>query len=212
MAQPTPTRVTITVGNTAPTAAITAPTAGTTWKVGDVISFSGSATDAQDGTLPASALTWELVMQHCPSNCHPHPMQSFAGVASGTFAAPDHEYPSYLELKLTVTDSGGLTNSKTLRLDPKTVQLTFQTTPGGLPSPSTAAGQGGVHPHRDRRLEPTPSAPSRRRAKGPKTYNFDLLVRRRSPDPQHRRADCGHHLHRPLSTAVIGRCRRHCCI
>ena len=108
------------------------PAAGTTWKVGDVITFSGSATDAQDGTLPASALTWQLVLQHCPSNCHQHPVQTFAGVASGSFTAPDHEYPSYLELRLTATDSGGLTDTKTVRLDPRTVVLTFQTTPGGL--------------------------------------------------------------------------------
>jgi glucose/arabinose dehydrogenase len=124
--------ITITVGNTPPTAVITAPAAGTTWKVGDVITFSGSATDAQDGALPASALSWELVMQHCPSNCHSHPVQTFAGVAGGSFTAPDHEYPSYLELKLTAKDSGGLTDTKTLRLDPKTVQLTFQTNPAGL--------------------------------------------------------------------------------
>jgi glucose/arabinose dehydrogenase len=44
--------VTITVGNTPPTATIATPAAGTTWKVGDVISFSGSATDPQQGTLP----------------------------------------------------------------------------------------------------------------------------------------------------------------
>ena len=124
--------VTITVGNTAPTATILTPAAGTTWKVGDVITFSGSATDAQDGTLPASALTWRLTMQHCPSNCHSHVIQDYVGSAGGTFTAPDHEYPSYLELKLTATDSGGLTNTKTLRLDPRTVVLTFQTTPGGL--------------------------------------------------------------------------------
>jgi PKD repeat protein len=124
--------VEISVGNTAPTASIDTPAAGTTWKVGDVISFSGSATDAQQGTLPASALTWELTQQHCPSNCHSHPIQTFKGVASGFFTAPDHEYPSHLELKLTATDSGGLTNTKTLRLDPRTVALTFQTNPGGL--------------------------------------------------------------------------------
>jgi glucose/arabinose dehydrogenase len=124
--------VAITVGNTPPTATITAPPAGTTWKVGDVINFSGSASDAQDGNLPASALKWELDLQHCPSNCHTHVLQNFAGVASGSFTAPDHEYPSYLELKLTATDSGGLTDTKVLRLDPKTVVLTFQTTPGGL--------------------------------------------------------------------------------
>jgi glucose/arabinose dehydrogenase len=124
--------VTITVGNTAPTATITTPAAGTTWKVGDVINFSGSATDAQDGDLPASALKWDLNMQHCPSNCHSHPLQSYVEVSRGSFTAPDHEYPSYLELKLTATDSGGLTDTKVLRLDPKTVTLTFQTNPGGL--------------------------------------------------------------------------------
>jgi glucose/arabinose dehydrogenase len=124
--------VTITVGNTPPTAVINTPLAGTTWKVGDVISFSGSATDAQDGNLPASALTWQLNLQHCPSNCHTHPIQTYVGTASGSFTAPDHEYPSYFELTLTATDSGGLKDTKTLRLDPKTVALTFQTTPAGL--------------------------------------------------------------------------------
>jgi glucose/arabinose dehydrogenase/PKD repeat protein len=124
--------VTITVGNTPPTANIVSPATGTTWKVGDVINFSGSASDQQDGTLPASALSWELTLYHCPSNCHTHPIQSFPGVASGSFTAPDHEYPSYLELRLTATDSGGLTATRTLRLDPRTVVLTFQTTPGGM--------------------------------------------------------------------------------
>jgi PKD repeat protein/glucose/arabinose dehydrogenase len=124
--------VTITVGNTPPTATIATPALGTTWKVGDVINFSGSATDAQDGTLPASALTWQLIQQHCPSNCHEHTVQTFSGVSGGSFTAPDHEYPSYLELRLTATDSGGLTSTKSLRLDPQTVVLTFQTNPGGL--------------------------------------------------------------------------------
>ena len=124
--------VTISVGNTAPVATINAPTAGTTWAVGDVINFSGSATDPQQGTLPASALTWQLRMQHCPSNCHTHVIQDYEGTVGGSFTAPDHEYPSYLELELTATDSGGLTDTKTLRLDPRTVVLTFQTVPGGL--------------------------------------------------------------------------------
>jgi PKD repeat protein len=124
--------VTITVGNTPPTATITTPTADTTWKVGDTINFSGSAADQQDGPLPPSALTWSLVLQHCPSNCHAHPIQDFVGVSSGSFVAPDHQYPSYLELWLTATDSGGRTDTEVVRLDPQTVTLTFQTIPGGL--------------------------------------------------------------------------------
>jgi PKD repeat protein len=124
--------VTITVGNTPPTATINTPAAGTTWRVGDTISFSGSATDQRDGPLPASRLSWRLVLQHCPSNCHSHPVQDFPGVASGSFVAPSHEYPSYLELHLTATDSGGLSHTVTRRLDPRTVVLTFQTNPGGF--------------------------------------------------------------------------------
>jgi glucose/arabinose dehydrogenase/PKD repeat protein len=124
--------VTISVGNTAPTATISSPAPGTTWKVGDLIEFAGGATDAQDGPLPASALSWSLILHHCPSNCHTHPLQSFDGVAGGSFTTPDHEYPAYLELRLTATDSGGLTDTKSIQLDPKTVTVTLNSSPGGF--------------------------------------------------------------------------------
>jgi glucose/arabinose dehydrogenase len=125
-------QLTISVGNTPPQATIKTPAAGTTWKVGDVINFEGSASDTQDGQLPASRLSWELIQHHCPSNCHTHPIQTFVEVASGSFNAPDHEYPSYLELRLTATDSGGLKDTESVRLDPKTVALTFQSSPSGF--------------------------------------------------------------------------------
>ncbi len=97
-----------------------------------MINFSGSGTDPQDGTLPASALSWSLILNHCPSNCHSHPLQDFVGVSSGSFTAPDHEYPSNLELVLTVTDSGGLTSTASVTLQPQTVNLTFTSSPSGL--------------------------------------------------------------------------------
>jgi PKD repeat protein len=121
----------ISVGNTAPTATIVRPTSDATWAVGDAIAFSGTAVDSQDGTLPGSALAWTLVMHHCPSNCHAHEITTRTG-ASGTFTTPDHEYPSYLELRLTARDSGGLTDTTSVRLYPKTVDLTFATQPSGL--------------------------------------------------------------------------------
>jgi PKD repeat protein len=124
--------ITISVGNTPPTVVIDSPAAGTTWKVGDVITFSGHATDPQDGALGTSALEWSLVLQHCPSTCHEHHVQSFTGTASGSFVAPDHEYPSHLELRLTATDSGGLSDTKSIRLDPQTVDLSFGSSPTGL--------------------------------------------------------------------------------
>lgn len=124
----------ITPGNEAPTAVIDTPTVNTSWKVGDTIAFTGHATDPQQGTLPASRLNWDLVMHHCsaPENCHEHAIRSWAGVASGSFEAPDHDYPSYLELKLVATDQEGLTHAVTRRLDPETVDLTFNTVPSGL--------------------------------------------------------------------------------
>ena len=126
--------LTISAGNTAPTATIDSPSSTTTWKVGDNISFSGSATDQQDGSLEPSNLTWSLIMNHCSSqdSCHEHVVQDFAGVASGSFVAPDHEYPSYLELRLTATDKGGLSDTKSVRLDPKPVELSFRSDPAGL--------------------------------------------------------------------------------
>ena len=85
--------------------------------------------------MPASRLSWTLVLNHCPSNCHAHTLQSFAGVSGGSFAGPDHEYPSYLELQLTATDSAGLTDTQSIRLDPRTVELSLRSSPSGSRSP-----------------------------------------------------------------------------
>jgi glucose/arabinose dehydrogenase len=166
--------VTITAGNTSPTATISSPASSLRWKVDDTISFSGRATDPQDGTLPASALSWSLVLQHCfsASNCHAHPLQTWPGVASGSFSAPDHAYPSYLELTLTATDSGGLTDTETVRLDPQTVNLTFQTTPGGLQL--TVGGTTGTSSFTRTVIVGSTNTVSAisPQTKGKKTYNF----------------------------------------
>ena len=127
--------VTIRAGGISPTPTINTPTQGTTWSVGQTITFSGSATDFQDGTLSASALAWELIMQHCPADptsCHEHPIQNWTGVASGSFIAPDHDYPSHLELRLVATDEGSATGSTSVELQPETTELTFRTSPEGL--------------------------------------------------------------------------------
>ncbi|GAB3853389.1 PQQ-dependent sugar dehydrogenase [Dactylosporangium cerinum] len=126
--------VQVRAGTTAPTPVIDTPVAGTRWATGQTLTFTGHATDPQDGNLPASSLRWDLLLQHCSAadNCHTHALQSWAGAASGSFIGADHEYPSYLELRLTATDSGGLSGATTLRLDPKTVNLAFATNPSGL--------------------------------------------------------------------------------
>jgi hypothetical protein len=112
---------------------IDTPSSSLTWAVGDTINFSGHATDAQDGTLPASNLRWELIIHHCTTGCHTHTAQTITGVASGSFSAPDHDYPSYLEIRLTATDSAGATSTTSVdNIQPKTVSLTFQSNPTSL--------------------------------------------------------------------------------
>ena len=127
------TTVTVTATNAPPNApVIDAPLGSLTWAVDDVIAYAGHATDPEDGTLPASALTWTLIMHHCSivdGTCHTHQIEQFVGVDNGTFHAPDHEYPSHLELKLVATDRFGATSTSSVLLYPKTVDLTFSSAP-----------------------------------------------------------------------------------
>ena len=122
--------------NRAPVPTISAPLSSLRWKVGDTINFSGSATDVEDGTLAALKLSWVLNLIHAneinAANTHTHQITSFNGVSGGSFIAPEHEYPSWLELTLTATDVQGLAATTTMRVDPKTVILSFLTTPAGL--------------------------------------------------------------------------------
>jgi glucose/arabinose dehydrogenase len=126
------TAITISPGNRPPAADMDA--SPSTWRVGDQITFSGSASDPEDGPLPASSLSWALILNHCSAegSCHEHPVQEFTGVSGGSFVAPDHEYPSHLELRLTARDSGGLSDTMSMRLDPRTVTMSFRTSPTGL--------------------------------------------------------------------------------
>ena len=116
-----------------PVASISAPASSTTWRTGDTISFSGAATDEEDGTLAADRLDWAVVLPHCasPGDCHEHEVATFDGVAGGSFVAPDHAEPAPIEIRLTATDYGGETDTRTVTLQPRTAQLTVDSTPAG---------------------------------------------------------------------------------
>jgi hypothetical protein len=105
---------------------------------GQQITLSGSATDPEDGTLPASSLQWEVLRHHNGDHTHPY----FSGTGNDlTFAAPPPEGISatgagnHLEIQLTATDSEGLSKTMTREVQPNRVDLTFATIPSGL-SPS----------------------------------------------------------------------------
>ncbi|MBV9914885.1 MAG: PQQ-dependent sugar dehydrogenase [Solirubrobacterales bacterium] len=124
--------LTITV-SAPPVVTIDAPDPSLRWSVGEQIAFSGHATDAAGGALPASDLSWSIVLHHCPgglTQCHTHDLQTVAG-AGGNINAPDHDYPSYLEFRLTATDSAGLSSTVSRTVDPRTVELAFASRPSG---------------------------------------------------------------------------------
>jgi PKD repeat protein len=106
------------------------------WKVGQTIDFEGRAKDAEGNDIRYTHLYWNSHIAHCPfgpTSCHQHPLQVFPAVESGSLLAPDHDYPSHIELTLTATDSRGLAASKVLELDPRTVQLTLRSNPAAIP-------------------------------------------------------------------------------
>ena len=173
---------------TPPVPVIDTPAVGLTWRVDDNISFSGHATDEEDGTIAPANLIWDVIMQHCPDACHEHLVQTFDGVASGTFPAPDHEYPSYLQLRLTATDSHGQRTTVTRDLQPQTVNLTFQTVPTATPAPDPGHEPrdpgGAVHAHRDPGLGQQPE----RTQPDPRQHDLHLhrLVGPGRAEPRHR--------------------------
>jgi glucose/arabinose dehydrogenase len=126
------TPVTISAGSK-PTATILSPQDGAFFVAGDVISFSGDATDAEDGPLPASAFTWSIDFLH---EGHVHPGTPQTGVKNGSFTIPPtgHDYSgnTRYRMTLTTTDSDGLTDTKVSTVWPTKVNLAFDTVPTGL--------------------------------------------------------------------------------
>jgi glucose/arabinose dehydrogenase/regulation of enolase protein 1 (concanavalin A-like superfamily) len=125
--------LTVTAFNAPPSASITLPATGTLYRGGDVINFSGTATDPEDGTLPASAFIWSVVFHHAD---HVHDGPPIAqGVTSGSFTIPNSGETAanvFYRLHLTVTDSQGLTDTETVDINPHTTTITLNSNPAGL--------------------------------------------------------------------------------
>ena len=125
--------VTIRVGNP-PDATILTPADGHLFQAGETIDYSGNATDAEDGTLPASAFSWTILFRH---DSHVHPSGGpFTNTKTGTLQIPasGHDFQGFTryEIVLTVTDSAGLTDSTSVTVTPDKVNLSFDTVPSGL--------------------------------------------------------------------------------
>lgn len=118
--------------NTLPVANILLPTAGSTYAGGNTISFSGEGNDAEDGSIPASAMQWNIDFHH---DVHKHDQPAIAGVSSGTFVVPASGETSdnvWYRIILTVTDALGMSGKDSVDILPRKSTLNFMTIPAGL--------------------------------------------------------------------------------
>jgi hypothetical protein len=114
-----------------PSASISKPTTSTTYTAGSTISFAGSASDAQDGTLSGSSLKWKVEFHH--NGIIDTPM-NFSGT-SGSFVASSttqRQTDQFYRITLTATDSSGLSSTKTIDVQPKLTNITLASNVPGL--------------------------------------------------------------------------------
>jgi glucose/arabinose dehydrogenase len=116
--------------NQPPTASVTAPTIYT---AGDTVTYSGSASDAEDGALGGSRFTWQIDFHHAD---HVHPFLAPAsGSTSGSFTIPTTGHTEanvWYRIVLTVRDSAGLETTTYRDVMPRTAQVTLATSVPGL--------------------------------------------------------------------------------
>ncbi|HEY3177029.1 MAG TPA: PQQ-dependent sugar dehydrogenase [Candidatus Polarisedimenticolia bacterium] len=127
----------VVVGNRAPSAAILSPAGGSSYDAGDVISFSGTASDPEDGPLSAGSFSWSVLFHH---NTHTHPwVGPIQGVTGGTFATADSGETAtdvWYEVRMTATDSGSplgsagaLPDTRSVGIYPNLSSFTLATSP-----------------------------------------------------------------------------------
>jgi glucose/arabinose dehydrogenase len=119
--------------NEAPTATMISPLDGALYQGGEVITYSGRATDPEEGDLAASRLTWWADFHH---DDHTHPFLPVTeGVAEGSVTVPTVGETSanvWYRFYLRATDAQGATHTVFHDVRPWTVTLRLATEPAGL--------------------------------------------------------------------------------
>ncbi len=119
--------------NGAPTGTIDTPVVGTFYSGGETISYSGTGTDPEDITIPASGFTWQVDLHH---DQHTHPfIAPTTGSKTGSFTLPvtgETSDNQWYRIYLTVKDSGGLTHTSYREIFPRKATITLASNPTGL--------------------------------------------------------------------------------
>jgi glucose/arabinose dehydrogenase len=112
---------------------MTAPVVGAVYAGGDVLTYSGSASDPEEGALPAARLTWWADFHH---DTHTHPfLPMTSGTAGGTVTIPTVGETSstvWYRFYLVATDAQGAADTVVRDVQPRTVTLSLATVPAGL--------------------------------------------------------------------------------
>jgi glucose/arabinose dehydrogenase len=120
-------------GDNPPVGAITLPANGSLYTAGGTIQYAATATDAEDGRLPASAFSWSIVFHH---DTHTHPfLGPINGMTNGSFVIPTQGETSanvWYRIHLDVTDSAGQTQDSFVDVLPRTANVSLTTSPPGL--------------------------------------------------------------------------------
>ncbi len=127
-----PVRLEVVAGHR-PVAAITSPVPGTLYRGGETFVFRGGATDAEDGALPPSALTWRIDFHH-DEHLHPFLLDT-AGIAQGMFTVPRQGETApnvWYRIHLFARDRDGLVAETFVDVRPRHATITVATSPPGL--------------------------------------------------------------------------------
>ena len=119
--------------NVPPTGVIHEPVAGTAYSGGEQISFRGTASDPEDGTLSSSRFTWWVDFHH-EDHVHPH-LPEDSGSRTGEFAAPTAGEVSadvWFRIYLRVRDGDGLTHTTYRDVVPRTADITLASDVPGI--------------------------------------------------------------------------------
>ena len=118
----------ITSANTRPDASISAPS---TYRGGVGVPLTATASDPEDGEITDDhRFSWQVVLVH---HTHEHFIATLTGRSVQFTPLADHDLDSHYEIRLRVTDAGGLTDEVVKRLDPEAVQLSLSSVPAGAP-------------------------------------------------------------------------------
>ncbi len=124
-------------GNRRPAVTIDAPVDATSYTAGQQVTYSGSASDPEEGAVPCSQRTWQVV-RHAGTYAQPvvGPEQ---GSCAGSFTIPDRGASAadvWYEVVHSASDTGAplgvvgrLTGENAVSLQPVTSSLTFETEP-----------------------------------------------------------------------------------